>query len=71
MVFLVDEDLPEPPPFMKDALRSPPSDEGRLNRAPGAFGDRNGRFKKPQPKVSIPVENREYKLGCFQICYMF
>lgn len=46
-----DDDLPEPPHFMRNALRSPPSDEGGINnRVPGAFGDRANRFKKPSPQ---------------------
>jgi len=36
---------------MKDPIRNPPSDEGALNRAPGAFGDRANRLKRPPPKV--------------------
>eukprot|EP00111_Clytia_hemisphaerica_P007411 TCONS_00021549-protein len=43
-----DEDMPEPP-YTNDHLRSPPSDEGALNRAPGAFNAQ--RFKKPSAKT--------------------
>ena len=42
--------MPEPP-YMSDQLRSPPSDEGALNRAPGAFNAQ--RFKKPSAKVKF------------------
>ena len=47
----------EPPSYQ---IRSPPSDEGALNRAPGAFGDRAQRLKKP-PAKKVKFDSIFYK----------